>query len=298
MFKTLKRSQREALTGFLFISPWLIGFCIFTAGAIGASVIISFSKWSLLSSSKFVGLANYNKLIHDPLFWQSLKVTGIYMLSVPLYLVVGLMIAIMLNAKIKALSFFRTLYYLPCVISGVAVALLWSWVFNPRFGVFNVILAKFGIEGPVWLGDKRWVLPAFIIMGLWGVGGPMLIYLAGLQGIPTVLYEAAEVDGATRWDKFWHITIPGISPILLFGLIMGIIGTFQIFTPSFIMTGGGPNNASLFYVLYIYRAAFEYFKMGYACALAWILFAINFGAVLAIFRVLRGWVYYGGVREG
>ncbi len=292
MAKKSKRTRRKALIGYLFLSPWLIGLCVFTAGPIGASGIISFMKWPLIGPAKFIGLDNYATLLNDPLFWQSLKVTGIYMVTVPLHLVIGLAIALMLNAKIKGLSFFRTVYYLPCVISGVAVSILWVWIFNSRFGILNVLLAEVGIKGPVWLGNRAWVLPAFIIMGLWGVGRPMLIYLAGLQTVPTALYEAATIDGAGRWQKFQHITIPGISPVLLFNGIMGIIGTFQVFTASYVMTGGGPNNASLFYVLYIYKSAFQWFKMGYACALAWVLFFITLAIVLFMLRFAMRWVYY------
>jgi len=286
--------KRNALLGYTFLLPWIIGFVSFIGGPIVASGVISLTKWPLIASPKFVGLGNYFKLVNDPLFWQSLKVTAIYMLVVPLHLIVGLFIAVLLNSKIKALSFFRVLYYLPCVITGVAVSLLWVWIFNPRFGIFNLLLSKIGIDGPAWLADEFWVLPAFIIMGMWGVGAPMLIYLAGLQNIPTSLYEAATVDGANFWQKFLHITLPGISPILLFNLIMGIIGTFQIFTPAYIMTGGGPNYASLFYVLYVYRNAFQWFKMGYASALAWVLFLIIMVVVIFMLRFSRKWVYYAG----
>ncbi len=296
MAKVSKRLRREALAGYLFISPWLLGFSIFSAGAIGASAVISFTEWRLFTPAEFIGLTNYRSLFREPLFWQSLKVTCIYMVTVPLHLVVGLVIALMLNAKIRLMSFFRTLYFLPSVISGVAVALLWVWVFDSTFGIFNVILMEIGIQGPKWLGDKRWVLPALIIMGLWGLGGPMLIYLAGLQAIPTVFYEAATIDGATRWQKFRYITIPGISPVLFFNLIMGIINTFQVFTTVYIMTGGGPNNASLFYVLYIYKTAFKWLRMGYASALAWILFGIILTLVFMMFRFSKYWVYYGGAK--
>ncbi len=296
MAKLSKRAKREAWLGYVFLLPWIVGFVAFTGGPIIASAVISLTKWPIIASPKFIGLDNYAHLIKDPFFWQSLKVTAIYMVVIPLHIMVGLFIATLLNSKIKALSFFRVLYYLPCVVTGVAVSLLWVWIFNSRFGIFNLLLSKVGIRGPAWLASEAWVLPAFIIMGMWGVGAPMLIYLAGLQNIPTSLYEAATVDGANLWQKFLHITLPGISSILLFNLIMAIIGTFQIFTPAFIMTGGGPNYASLFYVLYLYRNAFEWFKMGYASALAWVLFLIIIIVVVIMLRLSRKWVYYAGAK--
>jgi len=296
MTKLSKRAKREALLGYAFLLPWIIGFIAFVGGPIIASAVISLTKWPIIASPEFIGLDNYSQLIKDPYFWQSLKVTAIYMLVVPLHIIVGLFIAVLLNSKIKALSFFRVLYYLPCVITGVAVSLLWIWIFNPRFGIFNFLLSQIGIKGPAWLADEKWVLPAFIIMGMWGVGGPMLIYLAGLQSIPTSLYEVATVDGANFWQKLFHITLPGISPVLLFNLIMGIIGTFQIFTPAYVMTDGGPNYASLFYVLYLYRNAFEWFRMGYASALAWVLFLIIMAAVMVLLRSSKRWVYYAGMK--
>jgi multiple sugar transport system permease protein len=288
--------KREAIAGYLFILPWIIGFIVFTAGPIITAVVLSLMKWSVISAPKFVGFRNYVTISKDPYFWQSLKVTAIYMVTVPLHIVLGLAIALLLNTKIRALSLFRTIYYLPCVISGVAVALLWVWIFNPRFGLFNVFLSYLGIQGPEWLASEIWVLPAFIIMSFWGVGSFMLIYLAGLQSVPNSLYDAATVDGANRWQKFKHVTLPSISPVLLFNIIMGMIGTSQIFTPAYVMTEGGPNNASLFYVLYLYRNAFEWFKMGYASALAWILFWIVLAGMIVMFRFSKSRIYYAGVR--
>lgn len=291
---------REVMEFYIYISPWLIGLIVFTLGPILASLALSFTSWDVLTPAQFIGIENYRTcFFEDDLFWKSLSVTFYYLLSVPIRLSVGLIIALLLNQKIKAMAFFRTIYYLPSVISSVAVALLWLWIFNPDFGLFNYLLWRlFHIHGPAWLFDERWVIPSFIIMSLWGVGGNMIIYLAALQGVPTILYEAAELDGATPWTTFWHITIPMISPAILFSLIMNIIASFQVFTPGFIMTNGGPNNASLFYVLYLYRNAFQYFKMGYASALAWILFLLILTFTLITFKSSPLWVFYSGEVRG
>lgn len=290
-----KLARKEAIEGYLYASPWFIGFIIFTAGPIIASLILSFTDWDLVNLPRWIGFGNYRTLLDDPLFWQGLKVTSIYSLfSIPLGIAGGLTIAVLLNQKIKGLSVFRSIYYLPAIVSGVAVSLLWSWIFNPDFGVLNYLLSLIGIKGPGWIYDEKWALPSLIIMSLWGVGGGMVIYLASLQGVPTELYEAAIIDGASSWRRFWSITIPMISPVLFFQLIMGIIGSFQIFTQAYIMTNGGPNNATLFYVLYLYRNAFQWFKMGYASALAWVLFLIILALTIIQFKLANYWVYYEG----
>ena len=204
----------------------------------------------------------------------------------------GFMIALLLNRKIKFLGLFRTIYYLPAVVSGAAVALLWIWIFNPEYGVLNYLLSLFGVKGPGWLYSEEWAKPALIVMSLWGAGGSMLIYLAGLQGIPTQLYEAAEIDGASSWQKLLRITLPMMSPTIFFTLVMGIIGSFQIFTAAYIMTGGGPNNATMMYVLYLYNLAFRQFRMGLASALAWIYFGIIMAFIVLIFKSSPAWIYY------
>ncbi len=283
---------RRTLEGYLFVSPWILGFSVFTAGALLGSFSISLMRWDIVGDPYFLGIGNYTRMLGDQFFWKSLRVTFFYLLNVPLNLVLGLCIALLLNQKIRGLSFFRTVFYLPSVTAGVAVSLLWLWIFNPRFGVINVLLDMVGIKGPGWLGSETWALPALIIMSVWGVGGSMLIYLAALQGIPTALYEAATIDGATQWSKFRHITIPMISPVLLLNLIMGIIGSFQVFTQAFVMTNGGPNYATLFYVLYLYQHAFQWFNLGYASALAWVLFIIILLCTFLILRMSREWVYY------
>ena len=294
MFGKSKMYWRRTIEGYIFISPWIIGFAIFTAGALMGSFGISLTKWSMIGTPEFIGLGNYEYMIKDKFFWQSLKVTLYYLLNVPLNLMIGLLLAILLNQKIRGMAVFRTVFYLPSVTAGVAVSLLWMWIFNPRFGVINVMLAKIGIMGPAWLGSETWAMPALIIMSIWGVGGSMLIYLGALQGIPTHLYEAATLDGAGAWRKFLNITLPMVTPVLLLILIMGVIISFQVFTQAFIMTGGGPNYATLFYVLYLYQQAFQWFNMGYAAALAWVLFVIILFFTFVIFRTSSKWVYYEG----
>ncbi len=298
--RSSKLARREAIEGYLFISPWIFGFLVFIAGPLIASILLSFSRWDIVTPSKLIGIKNYGELFtKDELFRQSLKVTIIYtVFSVPLRLAFALFVAVFLNRKIRALSYFRTVIYMPEVVSGVALAIMWLWIFNPEFGVLNSLLSKIGIQGPAWIFSITWALPSFILMSIWKIGGTMVIYLAGLQGIPTQLYEAAEIDGANEWHKFWKVTLPMLSPVIFFTLIINMIGSFQIFAESFVMTKGGPGNATLFYVLYLYRNAFEYFRMGYASALAWILFLVILVFTLLIFRSSAWWVYYEAETKG
>jgi multiple sugar transport system permease protein len=298
---TLRRSwwqrpaTREAFTFYLCTTPWVLGFLIFVAGPMLASIAISLLDWDFIAAPKFVGLRNFAKLFTDEVFLKSLRVTTYYTFgAVPLGLVVGLLIALLMNVKLPGITIFRTIYYLPAVVSGVAVALLWQWVFNPQMGVINGMLWLFHIRGPGWIYSEEWVIPSLIIMSLWSVGGSMIIYLAGLQGVPTELYEAAAIDGAGKVRQFFAITLPMISPVLFFNLISGLINSFQVFTSVLVMTQGGPNNGSLFLVLYLYRNAFGYFKMGYASAVAWVLFAIIMIFTLIVFRSSSLWVYYEG----
>jgi len=291
--------RREAIMGFLFASPWILGFILFIAGPMLVSVVLSLMRWDLLTPPEFIGLANYVKMIEDELVGQALKVTTIYSLtSVPLQVVLGLLLAILLNQKIRLLSVFRSIYYLPSVIGGISVAVMWRWIFGTQFGLLNAMLARVGIQGPSWLGDPDWVIVSFVIMSLWGTGSSMLIYLGGLQGIPSSLYEAASIDGAGSWRKFLHITIPMMTPVILFNMVMGIIGSLQAFVLPFVMTGGGPHNSSLFFVLYLYRNAFQLFKMGYASALAWVLFFYILALTLLIVRSSDVWVYYESSLKG
>ncbi len=290
-----QRVIRDNIAGFLFISPWLLHFFLLIAFAMLYSFRISLMETDLLSSQKFVGLANYSKMWNDELFWKSLRVTAYYtFVLVPSGIVIALAIAVLMNQNVKLVGVWRMLFYLPSVVSGVAVAILWGYVLNPRFGLLNMGLKAIGIEGPRWLFSETWAVPGFILMGLWGAGGAMLLYLAGLQGIPTQLYEAAEIDGAGSWGRFRHITIPMLTPTIYFNLLINIIGSFQIFTQSYVMTGGGPNNATLTQVLYLYRKGFENFEFGYASALAWVLFLVIMLFTVMVVRSSEGWVHYEG----
>ncbi len=299
MARTMPRGRnlkgtREAKYFYLFISPWLIGLIVFTAGPIIAAMALSLTDYSVIMDTEFVGLRNYVEMFSlDQLFWTSLGNTVYYtLLSVPLSMLTALCLALLLNQKVKGMAVFRTIFYLPSIVPVVAMAIIWIWMLQPRFGLVNLFLGLFGIRGPEWLGDPRWSKPALILMSLWGSGGSMIIYLAGLQGIPQQLYEAAELDGANVFQRFAHITLPMLTPTLFFTLIMGIIGSFQTFTQAYIMTGGGPVNSTLFYVLYLYRQAFEYFRMGYASAMAWVLFVVIFVLTLLIVGSGKHWVYY------
>ena len=288
--------RNEELAGWLFASPWILGFLLFTAGPMLISAGFAFAEYNLLQPAQWVGTANIEKALSgDPLVWQSLKVTTIYaFVSVPLQIVFGLIIALLLNTNIRGLQYYRTIYYLPSVLSGVAVALLWRWIYAPNYGLINALLAGFGIQGPGWLSDARWALPSLIGMSLWHVGGGIVIYLAGLQGVPTEIYEAAEVDGAGWLTRFWNVTIPLITPVLFYQLIIGIITALQVFTQALIMTNGGPHDSTLFFVLYLYRNAFQFFKMGYASVLAWILFFYILLLTLLVYRSSSVWVFYSG----
>ena len=289
----MSSSRREAITFYLCISPWLIGFVAFVLGPMLASFYFSLTNWTLLSPPVWAGLNNYARMATDPLVLQSLKITGLFTLAyVPLDLMGGLALALLMNQKVRGISIFRTVYYLPSVISGVAYVVLWMWIFHPSAGLVNTLLAYVGIPGPRWLASPDWALPAIVIMSLWGLGRSMVIYLAGLQGVPTHLYEAAALDGANTWQQFWAITLPLLTPTIFFNLVLSIIGTAQPFTQAFVATNGGPLNATLFYVLYLYRQAFQMFRMGYASALAWALFVIVMVLTLLVVRSGRSWVYY------
>ena len=289
-----KRQIRGLIEGYLFISPWLIGFFVFSLGPFIASLFLSFTRYELLSPPEFVGLGNYNRLFRrDPRFLVSLINTAYYsFFSIPFGRVLAFFVAILLNQKVRGMPLYRTLFYLPSVTAGVATSILWMWIFDPYYGILNLGLRVIGIEGPMWLGSREWAKPALIIMAWWGIGNTMVIYLAGLQGVPQHLYDAAEVDGADWWRKTLHVTIPMMTPTMFFTLIMGVIGSFQVFTSALVMTDGGPADATLFYVLYLYRNAFQYFRMGYASALAWVLFIIILVLSLIQLKLSSRWVYY------
>jgi multiple sugar transport system permease protein len=286
------------MTFYTCISPWLIGFVLFVLGPVIASILISFTRWDLLGPASFIGLRNYQKMFsRDPLFWHSFKVTAIYTGAyVPLQLVGGLVLALLMNQKLRFISVFRTIYYLPSVLPGVAFVVLWMWILHPEAGLANTLLSYVGLQGPRWLADPDWALPALLLMSFWGLGRTMVIYLASLQGISRQLYEAAAIDGAGAWPSFWKITLPMLTPTLFFNLVLSVISTFQTFTSAYVATDGGPLDATLFYVLYLYRQAFQFFNMGYASAMAWFLFVIILVLTMMIVRSSGWWVYYEGER--
>ncbi len=294
-------ATRERIEFYIAISPWLIGFLWYTGGPIIASIYFSFTDWNVLTPPKWAGLSNYVELFSvDPIFWVSLYNTAFYTVGhVPLTLLFALATAILVNQKVKFVTLFRTIYYLPAVTAGVAVSILWLWIFNPDFGLINYALSLVGIQGPGWLFSKEWAKPALILMSAWGFGEAMVILLAGLQGVPTHLYEAAKIDGANVWDEFRHVTLPMLSPVIFFVIIVSIIGSFQVFTSVYVMTRGGPADATLMYVLQMYFKAFSDLKMGYTSAMAWILFTIILAFTLIQFRMASRWVYYeGDIRPG
>lgn len=288
-------ARREAMEGYLFILPWLLGLLIFVVGPICASFYLSFTGYEIVRPPAWVGLRNYEQLLGDRLFWQALKVSTLYVLtSVPLGLILSFSVALLMNQRVYFIGLWRTVYYIPSLVPVIASTMLWLWIFNPEFGLLNMGLRMVGIEGPLWLGHSRWALPSLILMSLWTVGAPMLIYLAGLQGIPTDLYEAADIDGAGVWPKFLNITVPMMTPVIFFNLVINMIAAFQVFVQPYIMTQGGPRYATLFYVLHLYQNAFQFFRMGYASALAWVLFAVILVLTGLIFRSSAAWVYYEG----
>ena len=290
---------QENIAGWLMASPFILGLLLWTVGPMLYSLYLSMTEWDLLTPARFVGLDNYIQMFQSRETWISLRVTTLYALgAIPLGMLAGLSVALLLNSKVRGLSIWRAIYYLPAVLGGVAVALLWQLIFSADFGILNYLLGLVGITGPPWLNSTTWALPALIVMSVWAVGADMVIYLAALQGVPTELYEAAEVDGANGWRRFISITLPMISPVIFFQLITGIIIALQAFTQAFIMTRGGPNNATLFFVLHLYRNAFQYFRMGFASALAWLLFAYILVLTLLVFRWSAVWVYYAGELRG
>ena len=290
-----KQARKEEREFYLFISPWIIGFILFGGGPIVASFLLSFTDWTLLASPNWIGLENYRQLINDPLFFVTLWNTLYYAAgSVLLGVVLAFFLALLLNQKVRGVAIFRTIFYLPSVVAGIATAILWINILHPDFGLINYALSWFGIQGPGWLVSETWVMPALILMSLWGAGGTMIIYLAGLQSIPEYLYEAAAIDGAGAMRKFWHVTVPMMSPVIFFNLVVGFIVSLQAFVLILVMTDGGPANASLVYGLYLYRTAFENFEMGYASALSWVLFVVIMMITAIQFYAARRWVYYEG----
>jgi multiple sugar transport system permease protein len=296
--RNLTIGQREAIVGWLFIAPAVLGFLLWVVGPMIYSAWLSMTDWDLLAPARFVGLDNFARMFSDPLFWKSLWVTVVYtVFNVPLTLIIAFLVAMLLNSKVRGIAFFRTLFYLPSIVPAVASAVRWGWICNSEFGRINMVLRLFGLKKVLWLQDPNIALGALVIMSLWNMGGVMIIFLAGLNGIPESLYEAAKIDGAGPWAAFRRITIPLMTPVIFFNLILQIIGSLQVFTAGFLVTAGGPNYATNFYVLYLFNNAFTYFDMGYASALAWVLFFIVLLLSLIVFRSGNRWVYYEDATE-
>lgn len=295
-----RRARREALEFYLLVSPWVIGFVGLTVGPMIYSLYLSFTNYDLFSAPRWVGLENFRFLFTAPhpqsIFWKSLSVTAYYtFLSVPVGLTGSLILALLLNTEIRGVPLYRTMFYLPSLTPGVANALLWVWIFNSKYGLANAFLIALGLPPQRWLNDAQLVIPSFVLMDMWGFGGnTCVIFLAALKGVSQQLYDAAQIDGANSWQRFWHVTVPQISPIIFFNMILGFIGSFQVFGSAFMMTGGGPNYASYFIGFYIYNLAFKSLAMGRGAALAWVLFVILMFFTLVQFTLSKRWVYYEG----
>ncbi len=292
-----KQAFREGLAGYLFAAPWIVGFLVFVLGPVLFSLYLSFTKYDIIQEPAWVGIRNYaNIFTSDGLFWKSLYNTLYYTLfSVPLAVTGSLILAILLNNKLRGISIYRAAFYIPSVTTGVALALLWMWVFDPGAGIINNLLSHVGIKGPMWFRDEFWAKPFMILIGLWAIGGTRcVVFLAGLQGLPQDLYEAAAIDGANWWAKLRHVTIPLLSPVILFNIIISMLYSFRVFTNAKVITEGGPLNATLFYVLYLYQVAFRWLKMGYASALAWIYFVVVLVFTIIQLRLSKRWVHYQG----
>jgi len=291
-----RRINKENLAGYLFISPWLIGFVVFLVGPFIYTFCLSFTNWDMFSAPMFIGVQNYLDLFTDDLFIQSLLVTIRFVVSSVFFSIVfSLALAILLNANSRLIYFFRTIFYVPSVVSGIAVAIVWSWIFSTDFGIINYALSLLGIQGPNWLGDPKYAPWAFvIIMCTTFIGVPMIIFVAGLQNIPKYLYESADIDGANNIQKFFRITLPTLSPIILFNTITMIIGAFRTFVQAYTLAGkdGNPNHSLLFFVMYLYKTAFQNMDMGAASAMAWVFFIIVFVLTVIILKASSKWVHY------
>jgi len=292
------RNQSQQLAGWLWTAPWWLGFALFLAGPMAVSFYLSFCDYPLLQPPVFVGTSNYEALAGDPVFYKVLLNTLIYAAAaIPLGTVLAILLAVLLNQNVRGQSVFRTCIFVPTVVPIVAAAVVWMWMLNPQFGLINEGLRTLGIEGPTWLASPGWAMASLVLISLWSTGAQVVIYLAGLQEVPDSLYEAAHLDGASRIGQFWHVTLPGISPVVLFNVIIAIIATWQIFALPFVMMKGspGPDRATYFYTMYLFDNAFRYLKMGYASAMAWIQLLIILALTGLVFLVSRRLVYYRGV---
>jgi multiple sugar transport system permease protein len=293
---------RETIEGYLLISPWLIGFLIFTLGPMLASLYFSFTHYSIVSAPRFIGVENYLRAFggKDRLFYVSLQRTLEFaILYVPLGVAISLGLALLLNQKLRGTAAFRTLFFIPTLTPIAAAALIWTWLLHPDVGPVNYLLSLVGVQGPRWLGSPQWAVPAIVLAALWGsVGGSrMIIFLAGLQGVPQELHDSAQIDGANALQRFWYVTLPLISPVVFFNLILTTLAAFRVFALAIIATDGGPSYATWFYMLHLYNQAFRSLQMGYASALAWIFFLIALGFTIVQFRLAARWVHYAGEKE-
>lgn len=296
----MTQRRAESVIGWVFAFPYLLHLILFQAGAILFSFYLSLFSSDLLQRHEFIDIDNYRYLFQDePLFWIAVKNTLIYtLISVPLATVIALSIAVLLNQNIKFQGVFRTLFYMPALVTGVAVAIVWIMVLHPEFGISAIAFEFFGLKSPRWFWSEDWALPGLAMIALWGAGTNMLLYLAGLQSIPSQVQEAARIDGASAWQVFFRVTLPLLTPTVFFNVVLNMIGSFQVFTQAFVLTQGGPNNATLTMVLLIYRKAFQNFSFGYASAIAWVLFVVILIMTFIVFRSSNRWVYYeGGLRR-
>jgi multiple sugar transport system permease protein len=291
--------KKETLWGWILVSPLALGLIIWVAFPLGVAVCMSLFKWNMISKPAFIGLQNYSfMLFKDHLFWQSMKVMLLFTLtSVPLQMLLSFAAALLLNTKVRGMGVFRTIYYLPALIPTMVSTALWLFLYNPQYGLFNLLLDKLGVPTQMWLTDSGMVIPSLVLMSLWSVGNVIVIFLAALQGIPKELEEACIIDGGNYWQRLRAVILPQMSPIIFYNLVMGIIGGLQTFTQPYIMTNGGPSNASLTYMLHLYKQAFTFNKMGYANALALVLLLMTVGVSLLVFRSSKSWVYYEGERK-
>jgi ABC-type sugar transport system permease subunit len=291
-----REQRRNFFKGMAFLSPWIVGFAVFTAIPIGLSLYYSFCDYSLTVPRRgplWTGLENYRQLVHDVIFWKSMGNTLYYgAMALPAGLLVSLGLALMLNANIRGQAVYRAIIFLPSLVPAIASAMVWLWMYNTQFGLFNFLLEKVHIPPVGWLGDKM-AMPALALMSVWGVGNTVIIYLAGLQDVPRELLEAAEIDGAGVWRRMFSVTLPFLTPVIFFNLVMGIIGTFSVFTIPYIMTQGGPNKATYFFTYFNYDEAFRYLHMGYASAIAWIQLLITLALTGIAFWSAKKWVHYG-----
>ncbi len=296
----MKTSRKNTLWGYLFASPWIVGFLIFGLYPIFASFYYSLCQYDVLRIPQFVGLRNYRELLfQDHYFYSAVWNTLFYtFIRSPLVIIGSLALALIVSRAARGVKFFRTIYFIPSIISGVILSVLWLWLLNPQYGLINSALQFFGLQGPLWLIDPSWSKPAIILMNIWSLGGGrMLVFLAAIQNVPTHYYEAVEMDGGGWWAKFTNVTLPFISPVLFLWFILEVIFSLQVFVEAYVMTKGGPLNSTLFYNLYLYNKAFDDFDMGYASALAWLLFILAGVITFVQFRLSKRWVYYSGGAE-